>query len=188
MFWKNKKGKPNKAAIAVCEIAETVFLTGGHGEEFRNIAKEKSANFSVADLEEFKKLFHTPPKESELYNPKQHGLGSWLSTCQFSIFEIYYNLGKDAIPFIREIAWGEYDWTQGNAIELLIRFASDGINRTEILEEIKSNYPKVRFEAQLYAIQPLIAKLETNPELKAVFDELMELKCFKESYEELIEV
>ena len=183
-----KKQKPSKAEIAIFQIAESVFKNEGYGDESRKIAKEKSAEFTISDLESFKKLFHNPPKESELYNYKKHGLGAWLSTCQFAIFEIYFNLGEEAIPFIREIAWGEYDWTQGNAIELLIRFAASGIQREEILNDIKRNYPDIRYEAQLYAIQPLIPKLGSDPELKAIFDELIELESFRESYQELTEV
>ncbi|KAB0548924.1 hypothetical protein F7R01_15980 [Pseudomonas argentinensis] len=102
------------------------------------------------------------------------------------IFEILFNMGAKAIPFIREIAWGEYDWTQGNAIELLIRFAANGVQRKEIIAEIKRNYPVIRYEAQLYAIQPLIPKLQGNSSLRAVFDELLDIEDFKESYDELV--
>ena len=52
---------------------------------------------------------------------------------------------------------------------------------------MKKNYPEVRYEAQLYAIQPLIMDLERNQSLRLVFDELIEIEEFKDAYEELIE-
>lgn len=185
MFWK-KKSKSDKAETLVFEIAESIFKNNAYIEEAASLAQEKSKEFSVSDLERFRDLFHNPPKESVHYDAHKHGLGGWLSTCQFVIFEILFNMGAKAIPFIREIAWGEYDWTQGNAIELLIRFAANGVQRKEIIAEIKRNYPVIRYEAQLYAIQPLIPKLQGNSSLRAVFDELLDIEDFKESYDELV--
>ena len=41
-------------------------------------------------------------------------------------------------------------------------------------------------EAQLYAIELLLPKLETDLELKSVFEEFMIIEAFKDSYEELV--
>jgi len=131
-------------------------------------------------------MIQKPPDVPPSYSVKKHGLGGWLSACQFSIFELIYNFGESALPMVREIAWGEYDWTQGNAIELLIRFAAKGIKREEIISEIKKNFPNIRHEARLYAIQPFLPKFKKDPEIKKVFKELMQVEDFKESYEELI--
>jgi hypothetical protein len=46
-------------------------------------------------------------------------------------FEILYNLGEAALPLLRKIAFGEYDWTQGNAIEILRRWAAEGVDREQ---------------------------------------------------------
>ena len=164
-----------------------MLICGPDSGAFKSKAKELSNKYHANDLRELKGLLHNPPPESSNYNVEKHGLGSWMSSCQFAIFELYYNKGIEALPLVRQIAWGKYDWTQGNAIELLIRFASKGICREKLIEEIKQHYPKVRSEAQLYAIQPLIGELSKDESLKSVFNELMAIEAFKESYDELTE-
>ena len=168
----------------IIELAEYL-LEEGINDGFRSLAKEKSKSISIADLPEMKSRLYRPPKQSSKYSMRKHGLGGWISTCQFAVFELIFNLGEEALPFIREIAWGEYDWTQGNAIELLIRLASDDIRRDEIINEIKYNYPTIREEAQLYAIQPLMKELSRNDKLKSVFNELLTVEEFKKSYDDL---
>lgn len=184
MFWKKKR--INKYDDDISVLAD-MLICGAEPATFKMKAKEFSNKLNADDILELKKLFHNPPPESPNYDPKKHGLGSWMSACQFAIFELYYCKGLEALPLVREVAWGEYDWTQGNAIELLIRFASQGIDREQLIEEIKQNYPKIRYEAQLYSIQPLIGELEKDESLKSVFNELMTIEDFKESYKELTE-
>ena len=169
---------------AIEDLARHLLLHG-LDDAFRDSAKRLSSSFSTKDLGELRSLFHRPPPEADVYSVEEHGLGGWLSACQFAIFEIIYNMGEEAIPFIREIAWGVYDWTQGNAIELLIRFAAEGIQTEALISEIREKYPEIAYEAQLYAIQPLVKKLEDDESLRRVFDELMEIEDFKDCYDEL---
>lgn len=176
----------SRCEVIVKELADHL-LVCGFDDDFRLIARQKQQVLLTGDLEDLEGMLHHPPKESANYSVKTHGLGGWLSACQFSIFELTYNFGEEAIPFVRKIAWGEYDWTQGNAIELLIRFAAEGIQREELINEIKENFPQIRYEAQLYSIQPLLPKLELSPNIKLVFDELMAMKEFRRCYGELME-
>lgn len=183
----NHSTTPNELNAIISRLAEHL-LTQGIDDRFRELAREESQQVSVAQLDQLRKMFHDPPPQSDAYDLQQHGLGGWLSACQFAIFELIYNLGADALPFIREIAWGEYDWTQGNAIELLLRFAAEGIRTEEILAEIKTNFPQIRYEAQLYCMQPLLPELEQNASLKSIFDQLRnEIEEFEEAYAELTE-
>ncbi len=160
-------------------------LSNGLDSEFRKKAKDISQPVSIDHLSYLSRFLHNPPIKPSFYSVEKYGLGGWLSACQFAIFEIMYNLGEAALPFVREIAWGEYDWTQGNAIELLIRFASEGIQSKELVLEIKENYPNVRDEAQLYAIKHLIGQLKTNQSLQEIFDLLFEIEDFKDAYDEI---
>lgn len=171
-------------AGVIYELGE-IILAEGAGVKFRSAAAEKAKGFSADDLSLLRSFFHDPPTESPLYDYRKYGLGGWLSACQFAIFEIVYNIGEEALPFIREIAWGEYDWTQGNAIELLIRMVAAGVQREEIIAEIEREFPHIRHEASLYAIQPLIPKLDDDAELKRVFERLMGIEYFRDAYDEL---
>ncbi|QDT64744.1 hypothetical protein [Calycomorphotria hydatis] len=91
------------------------------------------------------------------------------------------------MPLLRKIAYGEYDWIQGNAIEVLCRLAADGVHRDAIIDELKREFPKLQYEAQLYAVQPLLGQVETNPNLAAIIDQLSELEEFRETVTELTE-
>ena len=169
---------------AISDLAEYLLLNGINSE-FRQKAKEITPLINTVNPRDLAKLLHNPPDEPSFYTVEKYGLGGWLSACQYAIFEIVYNLGEPALPFIREVAWGIYDWTQGNAIELLIRFASKGIQTENIVAEIKEKYPHIRYEAQLYAIQPLVNKLKTDRSFREIFDRLFEIEDFKDAYDEI---
>lgn len=154
---------------------------------FRAAAAEAAANLDPTTIEPLSKRFHAPPDAPHGFGPEELGLGGWLSYWQFAIFEIYYNFGADAIPALRPIAYGEYDWTQGNAIEILCRLAADGVQTREIVDELKREFPNLRYEAQLYAVRPLLAQAENNPGLAKVIDELSALEEFQDTVAELTE-
>ncbi len=168
----------------VKRLAE-LLLRDGLSEAFRDRARELAADLESDDIQDLTWLLLRQPPEPEGYSTSQHGLGGWISACQFAVFELLYNIGEPALPAIRKIAWGEYDWTQGNAIELLIRFAADGIHSDEIVAEIKARFPDIRNEAQLYAVQPLLGRLESEPALAEVFRVLRSCAAFDEAVEEL---
>jgi len=155
--------------------------------QFRAAAAEAASNLGRGPdlIESLTRRFHSPTEPPEGFRLEQRGLGGWLSAWQFAIFEIFYNLGADALPILRKVAYGEYDWTQGNAIEVLCRLAANGVNRGEIIDELKREFPSLRCEAQLYALRPLLRQIDTNPNLKSVLDELSELDEFREAVAEL---
>lgn len=156
---------------AISELASGV-LTGMKRKEFQNLARELAAGIEVEDLDYLQSRFHSPPPEPPEYDHRKHGLGGWLSSCQFAIFELIYQLKSEAIPFLRAIAWGPYDWTQGNAIELMIRMAAEGIETEEIIGEIAANYPDIRYEAQLYALEPLMPMAREDRALNTLLDRM----------------
>jgi len=171
--------------IYVAELAEKLVLNG-LGDSFRELAKKTSEKISPSFYSQLEGLLHSPPDEPESTKGKWLGLGQWMAACQFAIFEILYNLGEKSLPVIRKIAWGEYDWTQGNALELLIRFAASGIQRNEIIIEFKEKFPEIREEAKLYTIRPLLGELKKNEALQEIFTELLKINEFKEAYDEAV--
>jgi hypothetical protein len=112
-------------------------------KEFENEEQFKLAAKNVALKLEFEraikliKYFHDNPSEPESlkYKTNKYGLlGVWMNICQNSIFEILYNYKEKAIPTLYSIGFGEYDWTQYKAIDVLCRFANEGI-KTALLHE-----------------------------------------------------
>ncbi|KAF1040991.1 MAG: hypothetical protein GAK33_00608 [Burkholderia lata] len=100
------------------------------------------------------------------------GLGAWLAAWQFAIFEILFHFRDSALGSLREIAWGEYDWTQGNALEILIRLAANGIGRELTIAEFQRNFEQVSDEAKRYAVGPLLHRAKFDPEIAAIVNEL----------------
>ncbi|MEL6536523.1 MAG: hypothetical protein AAFQ98_13990 [Bacteroidota bacterium] len=160
------------------------FLTGKTREEISALATTYSVGLTAEDLVSLETYLHHPPP-SPLYQPSEHGLGTWLACCQTAIFELAFQLKDQALPFLRKHAWGTYDWPQGNAIEVMIRLAAEGIHTEELLAEIREMFPDIRFEAQVYAIKPLLPLLEGDAALQKVFDSLMEIEEFEEAYEDI---
>ncbi|WP_431048813.1 hypothetical protein [Roseateles sp. L2-2] len=105
---------------------------------------------------------------------------------QFAIFEIYFHLGEAALSEVRRVAFGAYDWTQGNALEILCRFAASGLERDAILKEIREESPNFREEATIYAMGPLMAEKEYTPALEEIIVFLRDEAGFDWAYEEVM--
>ena len=159
------------ADLAIAALARDV-LSGIKRVDFQQRARELAAGIEADDLNYLHSQFHAPPAEPPEYDFARHGLGGWLSACQFAIFELVFQLKAEAIPFLRKIAWGPYDWTQGNAIELLIRLAAENIETEEITAEIAANYPNIRYEAQLYTLEPLVPMAHDDAALAALLNRM----------------
>ncbi|WP_278643344.1 hypothetical protein [Burkholderia lata] len=116
---------------------------------------------------------HTPSQPTpEKFESAMRGLGAWLAAWQFAIFEILFHFRDSALGSLREIAWGEYDWTQGNALEILIRLAANGIGRELTIAEFQRNFEQVSDEAKRYAVGPLLHRAKFDPEIAAIVNEL----------------
>lgn len=162
-------------------------VAGFDDAEFRSRAASSARYLGAARIEELAGEFHaehTPPAE---LIPRFSRLGAWMAARQFAIFEIYYHIGAPAIPILRRVAFGQYDWTQGNAIEVLCRLAADGVERPEIVGELIVNLPEIRDEAIQYALAPLLYLQKSNAALLEVISELRGVARFNEWYEEMAE-
>lgn len=155
-------------------------------EAFRLRAKEMAVKLGKDSIPIILNLFHNPPEKPDYLKDNFNRLGSWLSVCQFAEFELLYNFGSESLPAIRKVAFGEYDWTQGNALEVLVRLAADDIEREQIVNELNDKLSNVRYEALYYAAGPLIAQRKDNPRINEVL-ELIKVSEFWEVIDEIIE-
>lgn len=163
-------------------VAEVV----NNGTQFKERARKAALELGPNSIESLTGLLHsehTPPKELEEKFPR---LGQWIGARQFAIFEMLYQLREDALPVLRRIAFGEYDWTQGNAIEVLCRLAAQGVDRAKIIDDLKERLGSMREEAHCYALGPLLHYSEQDPNIKHVLDQLLTVPEFRESYECLL--
>jgi hypothetical protein len=141
-------------------------------EEFRSEAESVAKELKPADIDLIPDFLHDPPAMPTEFEETYGGLGAWLSVCQFACFEILFNVGEAAMPILRNVAFGEYDWTQGNAIEVLCRLAARGVEREEIISEFRHRMPAMRIEALEYAAGPLLQQAETDSRLDAFIHDL----------------
>jgi hypothetical protein len=154
--------------------------------ELRARAKTVAAELNPASIDQLASLFHSehsPPPDIAGSFP---ALGQWIAARQFAIFEIFYFLGRPSIPTLKRVAFGKYDWTQGNAIEILCRLAADDLDREDIVYELIVHLPSIREEAHGYALGPLLSQAATNHALKKIIERLLVVPQFKESYEQAI--
>jgi len=169
------------------EVVTSIAVLIDDRSAFRTAASQAAKKLQANAAEVLATRFHSAPDPPSGFEFEERGLTGWLSAWQFAIFELYFNLGESALPVLRRVAYGEYDWTQGNAIEVLCRIAAKGIDRTSILSELKREFPTLRYEAQLYAVQPLLAVAEEDTAVADVVHEMMQLEEFRETVEELTE-
>jgi hypothetical protein len=121
---------------------------------------------------------HSPP---EHLKSRFSNLGSWMGARQFAIFEVLFNIGPESIPHIRRVAFGEYDWIQGNAIEILCRFAAKGMETERTLSDLKAAIPAMREEALQYAALPLWHLSRSDEDLRAIVERLLLIPEFKDA-------
>jgi hypothetical protein len=152
---------------------------------FEQRAEGVAEEFGAEAIDVLAGLFHsehTPPPDLKPLFP---GLSDWLSARQFAIFEIFYYLREAALPVLREVAYGEHDWTQGNAIEILCRFAAEGIDRAGIVKELKARLPDISEDTHFYALGPLMDRVKQNTAIQDVLNELLVVPSFRRSYEHM---
>ena len=154
-------------------------------EGFRSRASAAADELGPDAIETLATLFHSehsPPDELAEQFP---GLGEWIAARQLAIFEMFYYFREAALPVLRCVAFGEYDWTQGNAIEVLCRLASEGVERNKIITEVRREIPRMRYEALIYAFGPLLKQSEDNPALAAVLHEFQDMEGYVQIIMEL---
>jgi hypothetical protein len=154
---------------------------------FRQKAKGVADSYGPWLLPELRRRFLRSTPAPPGFTPRERGLTAWLSYWQFAIFEIIYQFRERALPMLREVAFGEYDWTQANAIELLCRLAAEGIDRDRTLQDLRREMPKMRDTALLYVAEPLLQYAEEDPAIAAIVNELLLVEEFALAVEELRE-
>jgi len=173
-------------ASTLDEAVTSVAILVDDVQEFRARAAAVALQLGPAAIDELCTRFHSPPRaEPPGFGPEQRGLGGWLSAWQFAIFELFFEFGSAALPVLRQVAFGEYDWTQGNAVEVLVRLAAKGIEREQIIAELRREFPRLRVEAQLYSVGPLLEHAARDPAVATVVRLLEDISEWRAAIEEL---
>jgi hypothetical protein len=171
----------------VDQAIESVAVLIDDEATFRAKAREVADSHGPWILPELQRRFHRPTTAPRGFTARERGLGAWLSCWQFAIFEVILQFRELALPMLRKVAFGEYDWTQANAIELLCRLAAEGVDRERTLADLRREMPRMRDTALLYVAGPLLRRSEVDPGVAAIVDELRQVQEFESAVEELRE-
>lgn len=162
-------------------IAEAI----GQPDVFVERAKQVATELGPDSIPHLAKQFHTehsPPPELAAQFPR---LGQWIAARQRAIFEIFYFFRESAVPVLKRVAFGTYDWTQGNAIEILCRLAAEGISTDSTVTEIRVALPHMRFEALLGGFGPLLHRAALDPNLARLLNRFADIPEYNEAIDEL---
>ncbi|WP_039790067.1 hypothetical protein [Herbaspirillum huttiense] len=180
-LFKRRKEKNDALADKISWVAE-VISDAPEFERRASTAAKDVGEFELAGMEAQIHLEFIPPKHLEEKFP---GLGQWLTARQVAIFEILFFVGSPALPFLKKVAFGPYDWSQGNAIEILCRIAAQDANHQEIISSLSMAAPTIRYEALMYALEPLKARASRDDAIQQVINQLITQPEFGEAYHEL---
>jgi len=189
-FKKEKRPGPHAEALVDPAVQATIKWVAeviGDRTEFQRRAQTAASTFDEARLPELPHYFHgdsMPPPELADRFP---GLGQWMAARQFAIFEILYFIGSPALPLLKRVAHGDYDWTQGNAIEVLCRLAADDVERQTTIQDLRMLIPKLCYEAVIYAAEPLVQQARSNTAIAAVIQDLLTVPEFAEVHAEIVQ-
>ena len=173
-------------ATALDTAVSSVAVLIDDADLFRARAAAVARELEPSAIEELATRFHSPPRpEPPGFEYEQRGLGGWLSAWQFAIFELFFQCRAAALPVLRRVAFGEYDWTQGNAVEVLVRLAAAGVECERTVADLRRELPNFRYEATLYSVGPLLHHAARDPAVAAVVRELEDMPEWREAAEEL---
>jgi hypothetical protein len=185
-WWKKKHNQPPPLSEAEVELGRHIVHVASaveDPEEFARRAQEAAATLGPRALEakpmKRKKgtsLAWRLDKPSELAE-KCTGIGAWAAVCQEAIFEIWFHLGEAALRDLRYVAFGEYDWTQARATDVLCRLALNGIETKRTADDIADSLPDWRYEQVMRVCDP-VARLAVRSEpLLAAYEKLADEFC-----------
>ncbi len=142
-------------------------------ETFRKRARLVAQELGSTCIPLLPSFFHHSPNPPEEVKGQFSGLGQWMDVCQAAIFEMLYYFREAALPLLRQVAFGVYDWTQVRAIEILCRFAAEGLEREQIEKELAQELPRLRYEAVMSARNVLARLTLVAPQLMVAFHTLI---------------
>jgi hypothetical protein len=73
------------------------------------------------------------------------------------------------------------------AIEILCRFAADNVEREATLQDPRILIPQLRYEAMIYAVEPLVQQARSNTAIAEVVQDLLTVPEFAEFHAEIVE-
>jgi len=146
-----------------------------NGESFEDLAKQQKGHVSIDDLPYYLTKLHNPPPVHPDIKQEELGLGTWMAVCQYAIFELIYQLDVQALPTLKEIAYGKYDWTQATALEVLCRLYIDGKLGADIISEIDSRLKGMRYETYLYFTRSLLKRKERDERFNEIITQLKDI-------------
>lgn len=168
------------------ELVESVAVLVDDNPAFRERARVVAAQLGPSAIPLLERRYvPIVGSEPKGFGVEECGLSGWISYWQFAVFEVFYHFREAAIPALWRVLHDEYDWVQGNAIEILCRFASEGMRTEEILRRLASLIPTLRYEALLYAAGPLLEQAKKDEALAAIVRRLRQVDLFDEAVQEL---
>ena len=141
--------------LIISELGGTLLTDG---KSFEDDAKKKAAQLTGSNIDYLISKLHNPPVVDSRINEQQLGLGQWMAVCQYFIFELIYNVEPQPLELLKRFAFGEYDWTQATALEVICRMYINGKISYNIVEEIDKNLGSMRYETHLYFAQGMLAR------------------------------
>jgi len=144
-------------------------------------ARDVAERFGPSAVGVLRDHLHKAPARPTEFEYPNAPLGAWLSAWQFASFEVLCHLREPALKFVREVAFGAYDWTQGNAIEVLCRWAVEGLDRERTVRDLRYEATRMRPEALDCAVGPLLSRAVGNRALQELIDELRSIPEFEQA-------
>jgi hypothetical protein len=142
-------------------------------DTFARRARAAAERLGLGSIDLLPRYFHQPPRMPPDVAARFPGLGDWMSACQFACFEILYHFREAALPLLRRVAFGPYDWTQARAVEILCRLAKEGLETERIASEIAEGLPHWRYEAVLHTIQAVSTFARCSSGVQEALDRLI---------------
>lgn len=152
------------------EIREASIIYFLSDKEYGEKIKEIAGKIKNNEIINLTKYFHNNLLEyPEEIRAHMKGLSTWIDMRQDIIFSIFEEIGEPAVPILKIIAFGKYDWTQIKALRILCIFAKKGIHKPEIINDIIEHLDEFRYETYMSVIVDFLPIIPDSEFIKDTF-------------------
>lgn len=128
-------------------LTDIAALIGGPSSKVVAIAQAAAAELGGQDIDALVARLHDPPPLPERLSATFRRPSAWIDAWQGAVFEVLVGLGELALPTLRRMAHGPYDWTQARAVEVLARLGARGVDEEAVGQELAALLPTLGAEA-----------------------------------------
>jgi hypothetical protein len=141
-------------------------------------ARQFPERYGPEVIPELRRRFDVMAEPPPSFSAREPSVCAWASRWWVALYEILYQYREQALPVFREMA---RDGHNGTAIVLLCRLAAEGVDRQQIVADLRSLMPDLPCSARCDIAAQLLWLARKDPAVASVVEELRQEPAFEQA-------